>query len=831
MDFFSKMMQSFSSILSSKEINDDDELFSQITTALQEEHSVWNTQNNFIEPGVIENFRNKWSAAYYTAKKKTGRFSLPLGLFRRKKDNIALHFIEVYEQMPQKLQQYNNRVAKEKAAAAAKLILPVEGKQLDAQQMHCITKEVRSHLVLAGAGTGKTTTIVGYVKYLLKSGACKPDDILVLSFTNASAAEMSQRLNTELGSSVMASTFHKLGLDIITFVQKRKPKIYSGDIRQYVRRQLDELIQNKDYLKKLCIYLTYSGTIQRSEFDFKTEAEYQEYLKYNPPITLGKETVKSYGELDIANFLRQNRISYVYEPEYPIDTRTSEYGQYYPDFYLPNFEVYIEYFGINRDGEVPPYFTGKNGMTASQSYLEGMRWKRELHRQNGTRMIEVYAYEKFEEQLLPNLERKLKKAGVIFTPLSPEEMWLEIGDGSNQKLDRVAELFGSVITLIKSNNCTLADVRERNRKLYRLSGIDAVLDLIEPIYRNYQTELYQKGEVDFNDMINLAAEYVQTGKYIHPYRHVIIDEYQDISQSRYRLLAEMRQQKDYRLFCVGDDWQSIYRFSGSDIGFILNFEKYWGASEISRIETTYRFPQSLIAVSSNFIMKNPEQKEKNLHSAVENYGFSMEQITGFTDRNSVEFLAERLKELPSNSSVLFLGRYRFDIRILQGHKLFSYQYDPAEGKTKVNYIRRPDLKIFFMTIHSSKGLQADYVVLLNNKAYGMGFPSQIADAPILQLLLDNCDHYPFAEERRLFYVAITRAKKKVWLIVNKGNESEFIKEIDKVYGDAMRREQYTCPLCGGRLVRRSGPYGDFFGCANYKTHGCRYIRNISKSQK
>lgn len=135
-----------------------------------------------------------------------------------------------------------------------------------------------------------------------------------------------------------------------------------------------------------------------------------------------------------------------------------------------------------------------------------------------------------------------------------------------------------------------------------------------------------------------------------------------------------------------------------------------------------------------------------------------------------------------------------------------------------------------MTAHGSKGLQADYVFLLNTKAYGMGFPSQIADAPILQLLLDNCDHYPFAEERRLFYVAITRAKKKVWLVTLKGNESVFVKEIDEAYGGAMRREQYTCPLCGGRLVRRSGLYGDFFGCSNYKTSGCRYIRNIRKSK-
>ena len=384
--------------------------------------------------------------------------------------------------------------------------------------------------------------------------------------------------------------------------------------------------------------------------------------------------------------------------------------------------------------------------------------------------------------------------------------------------------------LTKNNDCSLEEVHGRNRSLKNLPSIDAVIDMIEPIYSSYQSMLRERNEIDFNDMINMASAYVQSGQYGHPYRYVIVDEYQDISQVRYRLLEAMRQQKDYNLFCVGDDWQSIYRFNGSDIGFILNFEKYWGASAISRIETTYRFPQSLISVSSGFIMKNPEQNQKQLRSAVEDRGFSMEKITGYTESYAVEFLAERLRELPKKSSVLFLGRYRFDIKMLDGHSQFSYQYNAALGRTEVTFARRTDLQISFMTAHGAKGLQADYVFLLNTKAYGMGFPSQIADAPILQLLLDNCDHYPFAEERRLFYVAMTRAKKKVWLVTLKGNESVFVKEIDEVYGEAMRREQYACPLCGGRLVRRSGPYGEFFGCSNYKTSGCRYIRNIGKSK-
>lgn len=827
MDFWSKMLSNIADAVLPKDL-DDDALLMQMDEALQEEKSLWYSQQQFLDPCVVKIFQEKWYAAYCTAEKKTHGLLFSIGLSGRKIRNVAPQFIEIYEQLPSKLQAHNNQLASQKAADAAKLILPVEGKMLDEQQLRCITKEVHNHLVLAGAGTGKTTTIIGYVKYLLKKKICIPDDILVLSFTNASAAEMSERLNKEIGRPIHAQTFHKLGLDIIASVQGKMPKIYSSDIRQFVRKQLDMLIQDLGYLRKLCVYLTYNGVEQKSEFDFETEEEYRSYLKYNPPITLKKETVKSYGELDIANFLTQNGITYVYEQEYPIDTRTSEFGQYYPDFYLPNFDVYIEYFGINRQGEVPAYFSGKNGMSVAQAYQEGIKWKRELHRKNGTRMIEVYAYEKFEEQLLPKLEERLKKAGVVFTPMSPKDMWSEISGTENQKLDRVAELFGTVITLTKSNNCSLDEVRSRNHSLRKFPSIDAVTDLIEPVYNNYQAMLQARNEIDFNDMINLASDYVQRGQFIHSYNYVIVDEYQDISQARYRLLAEMRQQKDFHLFCVGDDWQSIYRFSGSDIGFILHFEKYWGASEISRIETTYRFPQSLISVSSSFIMKNPEQKRKRLKSAVADHGFSMEKITGYTDAYSVEFLAERLKELPKGSSVLFLGRYRFDIKILDGQRQFSYQYSTALGRTEVTFIRRPDLQISFMTIHSSKGLQADYVFLLNNKAHGMGFPSQIADAPILQLLLDNCDHYPFAEERRLFYVAITRAKKKVWLVTLKGDESVFIKEVDEVHGDDMRKEQYTCPLCGGRLVRRSGPYGDFFGCSNYKTKGCRYIRNISK---
>lgn len=817
------MLSSISNVLFQNDL-DDESLLKQINEALQEIRTFWENKTGYIDPIEINRFQEKWRSAYETAKQKTSKLSYIIGITGKELRKVIPEFIGTYEQLPVILQDYNEKVANEKAKQIATLILPVENRQLDSQQLRCIAKEAHNHLVLAGAGTGKTTTIIGYVKYIIKANLCSPSKILVLSFTNASAAEMSQRLSAELGLPITALTFHKLGLDIISSVEGKKPKIYSSDIRQFVRNQLKILVQDLSYLKKLCIYLTYNSSNQKNEFDFAKKEDYDAYLKYNPPITLKKEQVKSYGELDIANFLTQNGISYVYEQPYKVDTRTSEYGQYHPDFYLPDFDIYIEYFGINKKGEVPSYFSGRNGMTASQAYAESMKWKRNLHHMYGTRMIEVYAYEKFEEKLLTSLEKKLKEANVVFNPVSSKELWDKISGSDNQKLDRVAELFATVITLIKTNNCTLDDILIRNRSFRNLPSIYTIIDLIKPIYKNYQDMLRSNGEIDFNDMINSASEYVKRGKFVHHFDYVIVDEYQDISQSRYRLLNALREQGDFKLFCVGDDWQSIFRFSGSDIGFILNFEKYWGASEISRIETTYRFPSSLISVSSDFIMKNPEQTKKHLKSAVKDSGFSLEKITGYTDNYAAQYLIERLSELPQNSTVLFLGRYRFDIKILDEQPSISYNYNISQGNTIVVFNKRPDLIIKFMTIHSSKGLQADYVFVLNNKAYGMGFPSQISDAPILQLLLDNCDHYPFAEERRLFYVAITRAKKKVWLVTLKNNESMFVKELNQVFGSAMKKEQYMCPLCGGRLVKRKGPYGEFLGCSNYKTNGCRYIR-------
>jgi len=723
---------------------------------------------------------------------------------------------------------HNDDLAKRQIDEGYRIIGTVEGQTLDRQQMFAIVKPSKNHLIIAGAGTGKTTTIVGKIKYLLKKGLYKPEEILVLSFTNASAAEMSERINKEAGVPIAASTFHKLGLEIIKSVEEKVPKIYSKSVSSFVKEKLQELMRDANYLNKLCDYALYYKNAIRTENDFSSDEEYQDYLSSNTPTTLKGEEVKSYGELDIANFLYQNQVSYEYEASYRFDTNTSEYGQYHPDFYLPDYDIYIEYFGINREGNVADYFRAKDGFSASETYQAGMEWKRKTHLEMQTTMVECYAYEKFEGNLLSNLETKLKEKSVVLKPLSTDELWSRITEENDGLTDGIIELFGTIISLIKSNNYSFDYVESLAATHTDVMNNLYVLSLIKPIYNAYDSMLESAHEIDFSDMINKATAYVSEGKYRNPYKFVIVDEYQDISKARFNLLNELRKSSFYELFCVGDDWQSIYRFAGSDINYIVDFENYWGSTEIGRIETTYRFTDSLIEISSDFIMQNPRQIKKSIRGKSYDREFSLGEVKGYTEKYAIQFMVERLDDLPNSASVYFIGRYSFDINILKENSNFKFSYDNVNSETIVTYYRRPDLKMRYMTAHRSKGLQAEYVFIINNKNSRMGFPSKIQDASIMDLLLEKAEIYPYAEERRLFYVALTRAKKKVFLVTVENRESIFAKELLSKYKNQISSERFTCPECGGRLIKKSGPYGDFFGCSNYAKTGCTYKRKINK---
>ena len=390
----------------------------------------------------------------------------------------------------------------------------IEGNYLDNEQISSILSKNDNTLIIAGAGSGKTTTIIGKIKYLIKTNQCKPEDILLLSFTNASANEMKLRVKKETNMEINTYTFHKLGLEIIKSTQNTNVNIFTGEVSNLIIKFINELFNDTLYLLKFVNYII------------------NDICGYTNTTIDNKIINKKH--IDIYNYLYLNKIKFTYKNI----------------FFLPKYNKYIN------------------------SYSD-----------------------------LINLINKEK----ILTNISTNLIWYHLRNFNKNIYMIIANSFETIISLIKSNNYTIDEV---NNLITNKTKI--IFDLIKPIYIKYNNYLSENNLIDFNDMINKSTDLIKTNKYIHHYKYVIVDEYQDISMSRYKLLLAMRNQNYYKLFCVGDDWQSIYRFSGSDISLITNFPKYWGPTSISRIQHTYRFSSTLANISGKFIMHNPNQLKKNI---------------------------------------------------------------------------------------------------------------------------------------------------------------------------------------------------------------------------
>ncbi len=685
----------------------------------------------------------------------------------------------VFHSLNDRKKAHNQAVYLKRKSLASKILKNINGHPLDEQQTDSVIKDYRNQLILAGAGTGKTTTIVGKVKFLLEMGFYRPEDILLLSFTEKSAHDMNEQIKKNINKPIEASTFHALGNKILGKIEGKKAVFL--DTTNFVMEKIREKLDDSAYMDRLVKYLIFDPTKSKSRDDFDNPKDYKRFLEENPPKTLNGIAVKSYGELDIANFLFQNQVKFQYEEPYRLPTATAERRQYQPDFYLPDYDIYIEYFGINRKGLVSDKFKERDGKSASQAYMDSMIWKRQTHRQNNTKLVECFAYEKFEGNLLECLKNRLAKMGVEFKPMPSNELWALLQDqhDSNQVMKSITSLFSTMINHTKANNFSLENLRSMNAQLSNVlerKNNNDIIDLFEPIFGAYLEMLASKNMIDFNDMINDAAKVIREGIFQNPYKFVIVDEYQDISKPRFNLLKALRASSDYKLFCVGDDWQSIYRFAGSDVNYILKFDKFWGKTDVGKIETTYRFPQRLIEASGSFVMENPAQVKKSLKTMSQNHNYVL----------GIGLWNWRFNEMPKGSSVLFLGRYKDDIRVMTN---FIKEMEIRDGG-KITLRGREDLDIKFMTVHASKGLQADYVFILNNKNGRKGFPSNIGDASIMQLFLDTSEEFPYAEERRLYYVAMTRAQKKVFFVPpsKKSDYSSFYSEILEKYGKEMDAE-------------------------------------------
>ena len=279
--------------------------------------------------------------------------------------------------------------------------------------------------------------------------------------------------------------------------------------------------------------------------------------------------------------------------------------------------------------------------------------------------------------------------------------------------------------------------------------------------------------VFIDDMIIKASEVVSQSGISSVYKYVIIDEYQDTSFIRFNLVKNILQTTNASLMVVGDDFQSIYRFTGCDLAIFLNFDKYFNEAKIMKIQNTYRNSQDLINIAGGFVMKNKNQIYKNLKSN-KHLEYPIKII--YYSNIKETFLKLILKIYQeANTPILVLGRNNQDINCVLDNNHFKI------NDNQIIYIKNKDIKIKYLTAHKSKGLEEENVILINLENKILGFPNQISDSKILRHVSKNKEKFPYSEERRLFYVALTRTKNNVYLLVPKQNESIFVKELIKDY--------------------------------------------------
>lgn len=651
---------------------------------------------------------------------------------------------------------------------------------LDKQQRRSIVSEEDNCLVVSSAGSGKTSSIVGKVKYLTEIKGIAPERILLISYTNKAAAELTERMATD---GLKGYTFHKLAIDIIGRVTGVKPSICDTTDALFIDIY-HKLLEKSDFKKSIVEYFVEYQTNEEDWEQRKNERREQLSEKKNvqlkamfPDMDGRTIYVRSEQEQKICFVLSSLGVKFRYEEPYEHQLADEMHSQYRPDFSI-YFEqkgvtkrIYMEHFGVDEHGLVPAWFAKDKNITyeeANQKYNDGITWKKAAHKKFGTQLLVTSSADFHYSDIRNKLRKLLDDAGVPIQEKNDEELYdLVLPKGGKQEKAFI-RLVVTFVTLVKSSCKSVNEVLRQAKNADDERSVFIIKNIFQPVYEHYIKALNSSNQIDFTDAILQATEMCRTS---HPveYDYIIVDEFQDISVDRYNFLKVLREgNPPAKLYCVGDDWQSIYRFSGSDMALFNQFPEHFGATEINKIETTYRFGEPLVSLSSHFIQRNKSQIQKDIHSFNSEMKTELE-FYSYDRRDYCNTIGQLISSIPSDKSIFLLGRYSFDDYYL------SYVYQSIKEGNRFYYMIG-ERKIEFLTVHKSKGLEADYVILLQCNKDTYGFPSLVSDDPVLNYVLTKSDQYPYGEERRLFYVAITRAKVKTLVLYDKRFPSVFVDE-------------------------------------------------------
>lgn len=697
--------------------------------------------------------------------------------------NLKL-FREITEPSSSYLKQINENFVNRSIQQFSHLFEQLEEFPLSEEQMRAAIINEDRNLLIAAAGSGKTSTIVAKAIYLVCAGLARPEEILILVYNKDAQIELDNRFGMLLGIvpkynvPLKVKTFHSYGYEILSELENTKPKISEfatggrkGQARSFTKL-IKHLYDNDTFFMAAWREFLLMGKYPTPDlFKVKSKREYDHLLQklgairrnlpegrqFLIPTIDGKE-VKSFEEARIANWLALNGVEYEYEKQYINPINPNEKLNYNPDFYYPQADLYHEHFAINLEGKTPSFMR--------DDYLEQIDWKRKTHQGNNTNLIETHSAHFLDGTVFDRLEKVLRENNVPINPLEKSEADKLVSTAFDPEIDIL--LFISFIHHFKANNASLDQIKEKARTLLDQGRASLFLSIFEVIYIEYSKCLREGSEIDFEDQINLACDLLEINSYQHQFKYVLVDEFQDTSQDRKRMIqALLNQNESIKLFAVGDDWQSIYRFTGVDIEIMTHFSNHFGATSQNYLTQTYRSFQGIVDVAATFIQRNEDQLKKNV-KAIKDINKDQVIILGYQDAadqtNRLKDLLNKLNAIQNKEklSVFLLARYSH----LRPNHLGRYSH----------------LDIKFSTIHASKGLQADYVILLNVETGFYGFPSTITDDPLMNLVIPKPETYPHAEERRLMYVAITRAKRGVFIFSNQNKISPFVTELAGIDG-------------------------------------------------
>ena len=704
-------------------------------------------------------------------------------------------------------QEYENKRLVERK----KFFDKIESNPLTDQQRLAVIRNNDLNLVLAAAGTGKTSVMVAKALDLIDSGAAKSEDILILAYNKAAAKELNERLTEraskagiQIESLPIISTFHALGRSILrdsnvsTFLSEfvddpKKLEIWISEwIIKYITSSPKSLFN--------FIELSYQPV---NIFDFKTKSQYDAYVRDNEYRTLQGERVRGYQELLIANWLFSNGIAYEYEAPYVSKRRIDIGFDYRPDFHILNSNIYIEHFGIDRDGKTRPDIDAID-------YNNKIDEKRALHKDLGTVMLETYHYDWIEKHLESRLLTLMQENGIKISKKTEDEIL--------EALNELGILIANVKKYLKCLQAIRAERLNKESIIERLKNqkiffAERYADLLEKIHISYKNKLLNDNRIDFDDMIIKSTNLITSKDFPPKWKHILVDEFQDISMARMELIKALIEHGPNPIMtAVGDDWQSIYRFSGGKLELTTRFESLVGSHSLSKLEKTYRYNNSIASTAGTFVMQNPEQYTKNVithaqvtESKVYLYDTRIENNEALNLEEKVVLLLRQIRMKDKNGTIAILARYIENVR--------------ARIKSETGYDN-----IKFWTFHGSKGLEADYCILVGFFQGKTGFPNQNKEEAIIEALLPSLDSYPHSEERRLLYVAITRCKKECYILADPMAPSVFINEllapkyelnIMSEYFEEKYRSIFKCPLCtDGYFKSINGKFGKFYRCTS-----------------